>query len=147
MRLHEWMPWAKDRPSLEDTEIFSRECQANFVLRKVLNYRAYLKSDDTFAGCLSLFNIDWTIPKFEIGYWLRTRLVGQGYMTEAAGALAIMAIGTLKANRVEIRCDEKNVRSRKVAERLGFQFEGILRNDSRTPAGELRSTCVYAIIA
>ena len=75
---------------------------------------------------MSLFNIEWSIPKFEIGYWLRTTLIGKGYMTEAVVALTKMAKETLKANRIEIRCDERNVRSRRVAERAGYRLEGIL---------------------
>ena len=142
--LHEWMPWAKERPSLNDTEFFSRRSAANFILRQELNYRIRLKTDDEFAGCVALFNIDWTLPRFEIGYWLRTPLRGNGYMTEAVLGLAQMAVMSLNANRVEIRCDEKNVRSRAIPERLSFRLEGVLRNDSRTPAGGLRNTCLYA---
>ncbi|HWR39101.1 MAG TPA: GNAT family protein [Patescibacteria group bacterium] len=60
--------------------------------------------------------------------------------------LAGLALSSLNAQRVEIRCDEKNVRSRAIAEKLGFSLEGIQRNDSLTPQGSLRNTAVYSII-
>jgi RimJ/RimL family protein N-acetyltransferase len=41
---------------------------------------------------------------------------------------------------------KNNDRSRRVAERCGFDFEGTLRCDSRSPDGTLRDTCVYAIV-
>jgi RimJ/RimL family protein N-acetyltransferase len=40
--------------------------------------------------------------------------------------------------------DANNLASRRVAERAGFTFEGVLRQDNVTPAGEQRDTCVYS---
>jgi RimJ/RimL family protein N-acetyltransferase len=80
-----------------------------------------------------------------IGYWCRTACVGQGYVTEAVRVLAALAFDTLGAQRVEIRCDVRNARSRAVAERAGFAQEGVQRNEGRTPLGELRDTVVYAL--
>ena len=65
-------------------------------------------------------------------------------MTEAVGALADMALGLLGMERLEIRCDSRNDRSGRVAERCGFQLEGVLRRDSRDAGGGLRDTRVYA---
>ena len=45
---------------------------------------------------------------------------------------------------VEIRTDDANSASWKVAERAGFTLEALLRGDSLTPLGEVRSTRVYA---
>ena len=45
---------------------------------------------------------------------------------------------------MEIRTDDGNSASWKVAERAGFTLEALLRGDSLTPAGEVRSTRVYA---
>jgi RimJ/RimL family protein N-acetyltransferase len=46
--------------------------------------------------------------------------------------------------RVELITDEDNERSRRVAERCQFTLEAVLRNERRAPAGDLRSTCIYA---
>jgi RimJ/RimL family protein N-acetyltransferase len=59
-----------------------------------------------------------------------TPFSGQGYITEAVEGITNFAIHELQANRIEIRCDTRNVRSARVAERLGFTKEGILRSDS-----------------
>jgi RimJ/RimL family protein N-acetyltransferase len=91
-----------------------------------------------------LHRIDWAVPKFEIGYWVRTPLAGQGYVSEMVHALRAMAFETLNAERVEIRCDNANERSWRVAERCGFTLEGVLRRDSRAPDGSVRDTRVYA---
>ena len=59
-------------------------------------------------------------------------------------ALARLAFDTLDARRVEIRMDDNNAASWRVAERAGFTLEALLRFDSATPAGEPRSTRIYA---
>jgi len=74
-------------------------------------------------------------PKaLEIGYWLAERHVGHGYAT-AAVALAIDAALSLPdVDRVEIRCDETNLRSAAIPQRLGFR---LLRVDDKVPAAPL----------
>ncbi len=59
----------------------------------------------------------------ELGYWLRSDAEGQGFVTEAAGALLSVAKAMPKFSRYEIRCDPRNARSGRVAERLGFTVE------------------------
>jgi hypothetical protein len=49
-------------------------------------------------------------------------------------ALARLAFDTLDARRVEIRMDDNNASSWRVAERAGFTLEALLRFDSATPA-------------
>jgi len=61
-------------------------------------------------------------------------------------ALTKLAFEQLNALRVEIRCDDRNHKSSRVAERAGFQLEGILRNESHGLDGSLRSTRVYSKI-
>lgn len=62
----------------------------------------------------------------EIGYWLRADAVGRGVVTAASAALTSAAFDALDdVQRVEIRCDESNVRSAAVAQRLGFHLTGV----------------------
>jgi len=84
------------------------------------------------------------VPRFEIGYWLRTRAEGHGYATEAVSALAKLCFEALAAERVEIRCDIQNERSAAVAERAGFTLEARLRRHRRNLHGALTDTLVYA---
>jgi len=144
--LHQWMPWAKELPTVEDTEKFTRESVAKFTLRQDFTLRLWDRAQARFIGCIGLHPQGWAPRVFEIGYWIRTSEAGKGLMSEAAIALADYAFNTFKADRVFIRCDERNVASARVAEKAGFQLEGILRNDSLDTAGGLRSTRLYARI-
>ena len=141
-----WMPWAQQMPTLEESESYVRRAQCQFLAREELTLFLFLKGTNTTVGSSGLHRVDWDIPKFEIGYWCRKRFQGQGYITESTEAITQFAFETLGAKRVEIRCDSKNVRSRRIPDRLGFKLEGTLRNDSLSPAGELRDTLVFAKI-
>lgn len=144
--LKPWMPWAQEGPSVDDTEENIRQAIARTILREDIRLQFHLK-DGKFVGSSGLHRIDWSVPRFEIGYWVRTSLCGKGYCTEGVRAIAAMAFDSLKAKRVEIRCDDQNVASRRVAESAGFDLEGTLRNDSTDSASRVRSTAVYSRIA
>jgi RimJ/RimL family protein N-acetyltransferase len=144
--LRPWMPWAQTAPTVEESEENIRRAAARFALREDLRLNAYLKSTGEFVVGTGLHRPDWSVPRLEIGYWVRRRFAGQGYVTESTARLARFAFEHLAAERVEIRCDDKNHRSARIPERLGFALEGTLRHDSRTPTGELRNTRVYALV-
>ena len=86
------------------------------------------------------------MPKFEIGYWCRTRFSGQGYTTEAVRGIAAFAFEALGAKRVEIGCDPMNRPSARVAGRAGFDLEGELRNDALGTDGTPCNTLIFSSI-
>lgn len=144
--LRPWMPWAHQPLTIEGEEETVRRMHQRFLAREDLPLFLILKGTDIIAGGSGLHRFDWTVPRFEIGYWIRKRFEGQGYVTEAVAGITRFAFDTLKAERVEIRMDERNVRSWHVAERLGFVWEGTLRKDARSVEGNLRNTRVYSMI-
>jgi ribosomal-protein-serine acetyltransferase len=116
-----------------------------FYLEGVLAVAVLDRTTSRYLGGSGLHRIDWDVPAFEIGNWLRTSAVGQGYVSEAVRLLCGLAFDTLGGKRVEIRCDARNTRSVAVPRRLGFVQEGCLRNQCRDGAGELRDTLVFAM--
>ena len=143
--LRPWMPWAQHAPTVEESEASVRKAYARFLQREDLWLFLFLKGTNTLVGSSGLHRIDWTVPRFEIGYWVRTSYAGQGYITESTAGITQFAFQTLGANRVEIRCDAKNERSAAVPRRLNFAHEGTLRWDSRCPmTNDLRDTMIFA---
>ena len=65
-------------------------------------------------------------------------------MSEAVSGVAAWAFDVLSMERIELHTDNRNERSGRVAERCGFQLEGVLRHDSRHIDGSLRDTRVYS---
>lgn len=145
--LKDWMPWAVDIPSAEDYEVRVREGQLKFLAREDLWLMLLLRGTNTIIGGSGLHRINWEVPSFEIGYWVRTSYARQGYITEAVAGISDFAFEELGARRVFIRCDAKNERSSAVPKRLNFTFEGTHRCDNRHHlTQELRDTLVFSKI-
>jgi RimJ/RimL family protein N-acetyltransferase len=70
----------------------------------------------------------------EIGYWLRAGETGRGVITAAAGALTEAALTLDGIERVEIHCDEGNVRSAAVPRRLGYTLAEVREKPPVAPA-------------
>jgi RimJ/RimL family protein N-acetyltransferase len=64
----------------------------------------------------------------EIGYWLRADARGRGATTRALVLIAGWALAREGVARLQLRADTENEPSRRVAERAGFTFEGVLRS-------------------
>lgn len=142
--LRPWMPWAHAGPSIEASEAHARLAHAEFVARRDLPLFLFLRDDGTFVGGSGLHRIDWSVPRFEIGYWVRTSLAGRGFATEATRRIADFAFDELGAERVEIWCDAANERSAAVARRAGFTFEARLTRNRRNTAGDLSDSLCFA---
>jgi RimJ/RimL family protein N-acetyltransferase len=146
VELHQWMDWAATMPSIIESERFVRDAAARYLRRDDLPMFMRKRDTGEFVGSTGMHRIDWNVPRFEIGYWCRTSLVGQGYVGEAVAELTRFAFEELKAVRVEIRTDVNNDRSWRVAQRLGYTLEAIMRRDTRTASGALRDTRLYAMV-
>jgi len=142
--LHQWMPWAKEMPSVEDSEIYVRSAQASFIQRKWFPFLIETLSDDELVGSTGIHVHSWQIPAFEIGYWIGTPYHQQGFATESTKLLTNICFDVLGANRIVIVADEANTASRRVAEKGGFQFEGIHYQNSLDNQAKLRNTSIYA---
>ncbi|WP_312092404.1 GNAT family N-acetyltransferase [Niallia sp.] len=141
-----WMTFANQEQSLEEVEAGVRESYAKYILREDIRLHIYLKDTNEFIGSTGLHSIDWKVRVFEIGYWCDSAHTGKGYITESTKALIKLAMETLQANRIEIRVDSTNTKSRAIPEKLGFALDGILKNESLSAdTQELRDICLYSL--
>ena len=149
--LSKWMLWVTPDYSFDSCRENVEGAIKSFDAKENLRFHVFERESSDFVvssglhPCASDDKIAWNVPKVEIGYWCHSDKVGQGFVTETVRALTRFAFEELNVVRVQIRCDDKNVASYRVAESCGFQLEGILKNDERTPSGELRDTRVYAM--
>ena len=89
--------------------------------------------------------IDEKKKSAEIGYWLSSFHIRNGYMTEAVRILEKEAFERLKLNRIQIKCDEENKASFGVAKKCGYKYEGKLREDVFNEYfNDFRNTLVFS---
>jgi ribosomal-protein-serine acetyltransferase len=143
--LQPFMPWATDTYGDADGEMWCRRVIARYFLREQISYSIYERATGEFIGGLGPHRIDWKVRLCEIGYWIRTDRAGNGFMTEALNAVTAM-LGTIGLRRIEVRCDERNLKSAAVARRCGFVHEGTLRANVLDAVGEPRSHMIFSHI-
>lgn len=85
-----------------------------------------IRREDTWVGMIGLARLDRG-GDAEIGYWMAASARGQGLLTEAARAVIDFAFAELGLVRIEWRAVVGNVASARAARRLGFRYEGMLR--------------------
>ncbi len=141
--LRPWMGWALDT-SLEQTRSFVRGAVAAWSSGREFNF-AILEGESLVGG----IGLDWPRPEQrigEMGYWVSSEVTGRGYATEAARAVVGFGFGTLELYRIELRAGLENRASRRVAEKLGFRQEGVLRRGC--PHGSAGYDChLYGLLA
>lgn len=144
--LRPWLAWVDPAPTVDASEASCRRAHGRFLLDEDLMAFFFLKETGELVGGSGLHNPRWDLRQFEVGYWGRHARSGHGLITEGVSALVRHALDELQATRVFLTTDEANTRSRRLAERVGFQLEGTLRRDRLNLQGRLRNTCVYAVL-
>jgi ribosomal-protein-serine acetyltransferase len=97
------------------------------------------------VGVVGLGPIDAKRRSAQIYYWIDQTSQGRGLVTRSCSALLDYAFEELRLRRVVIRCEPRNTRSCAVAERLGFELEGTLRQCERK-GEELIDLRIYAML-
>jgi ribosomal-protein-alanine N-acetyltransferase len=103
------------------------------------------QGSSTVIGCCSLFRIDRTNGRAEIGYILRRSHHGRGIMFEALGVVIEHAFDAMDLRRLEADIDPRNTPSARLLERLGFVREAHMR--ARWLVGdEVSDTAFYGLL-
>jgi ribosomal-protein-serine acetyltransferase len=145
--LHPWMPWAVKLQTFEETQDFLARSERQFKADENYVVLGFLRESGRFVLGSGLHPRSRDVPSYEIGYWCRTSLQGNGYVLEAVNALANLGLGLMGARRLEIRCDASNVASARVAARAGFEHEATLRRERVANDGTLSDTLIFAKLA
>ncbi|MGH9676497.1 MAG: GNAT family N-acetyltransferase [Candidatus Acidiferrum sp.] len=105
------------------------------------------KSTGRVIGSTRYGNIERTHHRVEIGWtWVARDWQRTAINTEAKYLLLRHAFETLGCNRVELKTDSLNERSRAAILRIGAREEGAFRNHMITSSGRIRHTVYFSII-
>lgn len=141
--LRRWLPWVDSTRSVADTRAFIERSREQ--VRREQGFQCAIRFRGELVGVIGFVYVDQVNGRAEIGYWISEAAQGRGVMTRACGALVRFAFESLGLNRVEIRADIDNRRSRAIPERLGFVQEAVLREAAITN-GRYIDLAMYALL-
>jgi ribosomal-protein-serine acetyltransferase len=126
--LRPWLKWEKNTLKEEDSLKYLFDEEEKTKKREKVQYGIYLKN--RYIGNIGIFDIDKINKSAEIGYWLSHEFTRNGYTTEALKLIEKELFYSLGLNRIQIKCDEKNIASSSVAKKCNYKLEGILRQNN-----------------
>lgn len=101
------------------------------------HYGVVRREDNRVVGCLWTKRTDWVARCTEVAYAVAAEARGFGVAAEAVDALAIALVLEHGFQRVEVRVAPGNTASRRVAEKAGMTYEGLLRNAGHVHSGRV----------
>lgn len=146
----EWLrPWEATSPLPRQAPLgfhamvgaLRREARAGRVLPFVMTFGGRL------VGQLTVGNVQYgSLRGAHIGYWIARDFAGRGITPTAVALATDHAFTALGLHRIEIAMRPENQPSRRVAEKLGFRYEGE-RSAFLHIDGEWRDHLVYVMLA
>jgi ribosomal-protein-serine acetyltransferase len=133
---------AKTR-TLSDTKNYVSEIVDKAAQKTYLPFLLINSSNKSVVGFIDIKNIDWNIPKGELGCFIDEEYSNQGISTKALKVFTEFCFSNYGFNKMFLRTHQSNLSAKKVAEASGFELEGIIRRDYKTTTGELVDLLYY----
>ena len=112
-----------------------------------LPFATTLKATGQIVGSTRFANMDLKNRRVEIGWtWVGVPWQRTVVNTEAKYLMLCHAFETLGCQRVELKTDARNSRSRQAILRLGAKEEGVLRKHMVAYSGRVRDTVYFSIL-
>jgi ribosomal-protein-serine acetyltransferase len=131
--------------TLADTGVFIADAVER---RHARTYFPFIVTQgDEIAGFIDVKNIDWNIPKAELGCFIGKAHEGKGISSKALALVIEYLFATHHFNKLFLRTHPTNAPARALAEKCGFVVEGIIRRDYKTTRGELVDLVYYGLLS
>ena len=128
--LKPWLEFAHHEPKpVDDRVSLLRRFRADFDVDREYVYGVFSPDESELLGVAGSHTRQGPGVR-EIGYWVRADRIRRGVASEASAALTKAAFEVDEVGRVEIRCDVGNTASSAIPRKLGFSYEGILRQQN-----------------
>jgi len=129
--------------TLEDTKAFLAEIAERTAGKKYFPYIIIDSGSEKIAGFIDVKNIDWQIPKAELGCYVDFATANKGLSTKALNIVIDHLFNELAFRKLFLRTHESNIAARTLAEKCGFRIEGTIRQDYKTTSGEIIDLLYY----
>lgn len=131
--------------TLKETEQYLSEVIAQYERNEPIWWAVVEKASNKVVGFCGFFEYKPRFRRAEIGYMLGYDYWGKGYAIEASRAVIGYGFETMSLNRIEATVDPDNIASIKILEKLGMQYEGLLRKRVICN-GQLRDRKMYGLL-
>ena len=101
------------------------------------HYGVIRREDDRLVGLLWTRRTDWGSMSTEVSFAVSAKARGFGVAAEALDALTLALMLEHHFQRIELRLVPGNTAGRRVAEKAGFVYEGLLRNAGSVHSGRV----------
>ena len=122
-----WMAWCHEGYSLDDAQQWV-DTQVDLAKKGLAFEFAIFDENDRFLGGCGINQINKDNRFANLGYWIRSSAMGRGVAPNAVRFVSDYAFREIKLNRLEIVCAVGNIRSQRVAEKVGATREAVLRS-------------------
>ena len=145
----------KDLNQFSPVQIYSEDLLSRYIENAVLErtnklrypFIIFDKQINAYAGSTSFLNISNRDKRIEIGAtWIGNQFQRTGLNKHCKFLLMTYAFDHLDFERVELKTDERNIKSRAAIEKIGGKLEGILRSHTVMSDGFRRNTVYYGIL-
>ncbi len=123
--LSKFLPWVAYINNIQDTKNYIIQQKKNWAENK--SFDCAIVYQGKVCGIVGTHEIPKAHGTASIGYWLSKDFQGKHIVTPSVHKLIEVLFNYYSCHRIVIRCATDNEHSQKIAERLGFQKEGILR--------------------
>ena len=139
-----WIPMIPSPYTEEDARTFLDHCRETWDQGEAYSFAIVDAQTGELAGSVAMRLLRFGTGHF--GYWVAREARGRGVATEALKTLCRWAIDTLDVKRLELLTDPNNVASQRVAEKAGFQREGILRSSLEYRDGTRCDSIIFSAL-
>jgi len=132
--------------TLEDTRDYCKIIEQKIKDKSYFPFMIIDVETNSFIGLVDVKNMDWNVPKAELGSFIDTDYEGRGIITKATTLVIDYLIENYHFKKLLCRANSINIGSISVILKNGFQLEGTIRNDYRTTKGEIVDLNYYGRI-
>lgn len=123
--------------TLDDTRDYCKAIAKRIEEKSYFPFMIIDTKTNDYVGLVDVKNIDWNVPKAELGSFIDKNYESQGIVTKTGRLVVNHLVETFKFKKLLCRANRRNLGSISVILKIGFELEGTIRNDYRTTKGEI----------
>ncbi|MBN1171353.1 MAG: GNAT family N-acetyltransferase [Micromonosporaceae bacterium] len=132
-----WLPMPRDYTVEDARDWCTTMAQRRRARGEGDHYGIIRRADDQLVGCAWVRRADWGVRSAELTFAVGPSTRGYGVAPEAVDVIAIALLLEHDMQRIELRVVPGNLSARRVAEKAGFTYEGLMRNAGQVHSGRV----------